>query len=76
LILVEAVGRIWLVYTERTGGEGGEAAMAAGKTSSLAVSSAMMLSLVPGAGAATTVMCTPTQLTRCGISKQASGSPL
>jgi hypothetical protein len=34
--------------------------MAASKASSLVVSSAMMLSLVPGAGAAMTVMCTPT----------------
>jgi hypothetical protein len=58
--LEEAVGRIWLVYTERNIGEGGEAAMAASKGSTLAVSSGMMLSLVPGAGAATTTMCTPT----------------
>jgi hypothetical protein len=65
LILVEAVGRIWAVYTERNRGEGGQAAMAASKASSLAVSSAMMLSLVPGAGVATTAMCTPMKLTPC-----------
>jgi hypothetical protein len=65
LILVEAVVRIWPVYTERNKGEGGGAAMVASKASSLAVSSAMMLSLVPGTGAATTAMCTSTLLTPC-----------
>jgi hypothetical protein len=75
LILVEAVGRIWPVYTERNRGEGGEAAMAASKASSLAVSSAMMLSLVPRAGAAATAVCTPTQLTPCALALVGDVSP-
>jgi hypothetical protein len=49
--------------------------MAAIKASSLAVSSAMMLSLVPGAGTATTTMCTPTQLTLCAPALVGDASP-
>jgi hypothetical protein len=56
--------------------------MAASKTSSLAlllvvlaVSSAVMLSLAPGAGAATTATCTPTQLTPCAPAIVGNASP-